>query len=183
MAVALGLDWTPDRAAQRRLGAGEAVAEVKPAPDGAGLVRAAIDIAAPAALVWRVMTDCRETPSLIESASPCRVLAADPSGAWDVREQVTKGGLFFPSLRNVYRSDYAPFGLIRFRKAGGDLTEEDGAWRLVPLAGGRVTRVLYVNLVGARTLIPAPLVRLGLERDTAKVLLNLRRECLRAGRP
>ncbi|HUZ13367.1 MAG TPA: hypothetical protein VMU93_11000 [Caulobacteraceae bacterium] len=61
---------------------------------------------------------------------------------------------------------------------GGDLVPEQGAWRLTPLAGGRATQVTYVNLVAARTFMPAPLVRLGLEESTSKVLENLHRECI-----
>jgi uncharacterized protein YndB with AHSA1/START domain len=180
-AVALAtraLAWEPDSMAQAALRAGQAYAEVSGEPDGAGLIHGVVDIAAPPQLVWRVMTDCRETPKLITSAEPCRVLSHDPAGAWDVREQITHGGLFTPTLRNVYRSDYQPFSLIRFRKAGGDLKSEDGEWRLEPLAGGRATRVIYVNRVAADILAPAVLVRAGLRSDTPKVLLNLRRECL-----
>jgi len=94
--------WTPGARSQAELGRGRAVSHVTAEPGGAGLVRAAIDIGAPAQVVWRVMTDCRETSRLIAGAS-CRVLAADPAGAWDVREQVTRGGLMFPALHNIYR--------------------------------------------------------------------------------
>jgi hypothetical protein len=113
----------------------------------------------------------------------CRILQGDAGrGGWDVRETVTKGGLFIPTIHNVYRSDYQPYSLIRFRKAGGDLRVEEGEWRLEALNGGAGTRVIYVNLVAANILAPAPLVREGLRRDTAKVLANLRRESLSAPR-
>ena len=169
--------WTPPAAVSASLAAGGAFAEVIGQPDGAGLIHGAIDIAASPQRVWQVMTDCRETPKLITSADPCRVLQQGPG--WDVREQVTRGDWIVPTIRNVYRSDYQPYALIRFHRVGGDLAQEDGEWRLEPLAGGRATRVIYVNLVAAHILAPAFLVQEGLRRDTPKVLENLRRECVR----
>jgi uncharacterized protein YndB with AHSA1/START domain len=170
--------WEPDGAARASMRSNGAWADVQPAPNGAGLIHGAVDIAAPPQLVWRIMTDCRETPKLITSADPCRVMSSGPG--WDVREQTTRGGLFVPTIHNIYRSDYQPFTLIRFHKVGGDLKVEEGEWRLEPLNGGRGTRVIYTNRIAANILAPDALVREGLRRDTPKVLLNLRRECLAA---
>jgi len=177
------LAWAPDAGEQRQLVGGRTVSEVVGAPDGAALLHAAIDIAAPPKVVWTVMNDCRYIQKLITSAIDCRVLQGDAArGGWDIKETVTKGGLFIPSIHNVYRSDYEPYTLIRFRKAGGNLRQEEGEWRLEALNGGAGTRVIYVNLVAANILAPASLVREGMRRDTAKVLLNLRRESLAAPR-
>jgi hypothetical protein len=176
LAATRAIAWEPGAEAQATLRAGGAYADVEAEPQGVGLIHAAVDIDATPRVVWRVMTDCRETPKLIASASPCRVLSSGPG--WDVREQVTRGGLFTPTIRNIYRSDYQPFGLIGFHRVGGDLKVEDGEWRLEPLNGGRATRVIYVNRVAANILAPAVLVRAGLRNDTPKVLLNLRREAM-----
>jgi len=170
--------WEPGAEAAPTLRAGGAYADVDAEPDGVGLIHGVVDIAAPPKVVWRVMTDCRETPKLIASAAPCRVLSSGPG--WDVPEQTTRGGLFVPPLHNVYRSDYQPFSLIRFHKVGGDLKVEDGEWRLEPLNGGRATRVIYINRIAANLLLPAALVRAGLKSDTPKVLMNLRRVSMAA---
>jgi uncharacterized protein YndB with AHSA1/START domain len=172
--------WEPNGSAQAAMRSNGAWAEVEPQGGGVGLIHGAVDIAAPPQLVWRIMTDCRETPKLIASAEPCRVLSADPAGAWDVREQVTHGDWIVPTIHNVYRSDYQPYALIRFHKVGGDLKVEDGEWRFEPLNGGRGTRVIYTNRIAARIMVPDALVREGLRRDTPKVLLNLRREVMAA---
>jgi hypothetical protein len=175
--------WAPDAGQQRSLVGGKTVSEVSAADDGAGLIHAAIDIAAPPKVVWTVMNDCRIIRKLITSAVDCRILQGDAGrGGWDVRETVTKGGFFVPTIHNVYRSDYQPYSLIRFRKAGGDLRVEEGEWRLEALNGGAGTRVIYVNLVAANILAPGPLVREGMRKDTAKVLVNLRRESLAVAR-
>jgi hypothetical protein len=175
--------WAPDAGQQQLLVGGKTVSEVSAADDGAGLIHAAIDIAAPPKIVWAVMNDCRFIRRLITSAVDCRILQGDAGrGGWDVRETVTKGGFFIPTIHNIYRSDYQPYSLIRFRKAGGDLRVEEGEWRLEALNGGAGTRVIYVNLVAANIRVPAPLVREGMRKDTAKVLVNLRRESLAVAR-
>jgi hypothetical protein len=174
--------WAPDPRVERTLAQGQAWAEVLPDTDGAGLIHAAIDIAAPPRTVWSVMTDCRLAARLVISITSCKVLQSDPQARWDIREQVTRGGLFFPALRNVYRSDYEPYSLIRFHRLSGDFRIEEGEWRLEPLAGGVATRVIYVNRVAVNLFAPAFIVRAGIKNDTPKVLLNLRRESLAAVR-
>jgi hypothetical protein len=178
LAATRAMAWEPGTDAQPTLRAGGAYADVDAEPEGVGLIHGVVDIPAPPRVVWRVMTDCRETPKLIASAAPCRVLSSGPG--WDVREQVTRGGLFVPTIHNIYHSDYQPFTLIRFHKVGGDLKVEDGEWRLEPLNGGRATRVIYINRIAANILAPAALVRAGLRNDTPKVLMNLRRESMAA---
>jgi hypothetical protein len=122
------------------------------------------------------MTDCRLASKLVVTVTSCKVLQSDPNARWDVREQVTRGGLFFPSIHNVFRSDYQPYSLIRFHRLSGDLKIEEGEWRLEPLAGGAGTRVTYINRVAVNLFAPAFMVRAGIKRDTPKVLMNLRRE-------
>ena len=171
--AAANLTWAPGGQIQRTLAEGRPYAEVSPADGGAGLIHAAVDIAAPARVVWEVMRDCRLASRLVSTVTSCKVLQSDDAHGWDVRETITRGNIFIPSIHNVVRADYQPYSSIRFHKVGGNLKQEEGEWRLEPLAGGG-TRVIYVNLVAANLLIPAPLVREGMRRDMAKVLLNLR---------
>jgi hypothetical protein len=166
--------WAPDVGQQSVLESGRPFSEVIPA----GQIQAAIDIAAPPKIVWTVMNDCSGLNRIVQSMLSCRILRGDARQGWDIREQITKGNLFVPTIRNVVRNDYQPYTLIRFRKAGGDLKAEEGEWRLEPLNGGAGTRVVYVNRVAANILAPAILVREGMKRDTAKVLVNLRRVCV-----
>ncbi len=174
------LAWAPSADVARTLIQGQPWSEVAPADDGAGLIHAAIDIAAPPKTVWAVMTDCKLANRLIVTLTSCKIVQSDPQHGWDIREQVTRGNFFVPTIHNVVHNDYQPYTLIKFRKAGGDLRIEEGEWRLEALAGGAGTRVTYVNLVAANILAPASLVRAAMKRDTAKVLVNLRRECLAA---
>jgi len=97
-----------------------------------------------------------------------------------VRDQFSHGNMFLPDIHNVVRSEYQPYSLIRFQKAGGDLAIEDGEWRLEALNGGTGTRVIYINRVKANILVPAVMVRANLRGSTPKVLMALRRETMAA---
>lgn|GEM_PF-467776 len=170
--------WAPSANEQQILVSGQAFSEVLPSPDGAGQIQAAIDIAAPPKTVWTIMNDCHGMNRIVASMTSCKILSGDVRRGWDVREQITKGNFFVPTIHNVIRNDYQPYTLIRFHKAGGDLRIEEGEWRLEALDGGTGTRVIYINRVAANIVAPAGLVREGMKRDTAKVLINLRRVCL-----
>ena len=170
--------WSPDAQAQRALTRGEPWADVAPSTDGAAVIHAAIDIAAPPRAVWAVMTDCKMAARLVVTVTVCKIVQGDARAGWDVREQVTRGNLFVPAIRNVFRSDYQPYTLIRFHRLSGDLRIEEGEWRLAPIEGGAGTRVTYINRVAANIIAPAFMVRAGMKHDTSNVLINLRRESL-----
>ncbi len=155
-------------------------ADVQPSTDGAGLIHAAINIAAPPRTVWAVMTDCRMASRLITTMTSCRIVDGDQRSGWDVREQVTKANFFVPEMRNVFRSDYHPYTVIRFHRTSGDLKIMEGEWRLEPINGGAGTQLIYVNRIAANVVAPAFLVRASLKRDTPKALMNLRRESVQA---
>ncbi|MEO8812058.1 MAG: SRPBCC family protein [Caulobacteraceae bacterium] len=176
------LAWVPDPQAQSTLAGGGAWVQVTAGADDTASIHAAIDIAAPPKTVWTVMNDCALASRLVTTMVVCKVVKSGPDHAWEIKEQVTKGNLFVPTIHNLVRNDYQPYSLIRFRKAGGDLRVEEGEWRLAPLAGGAGTRVLYTARLGANIVAPAALVRQGMRRDTAKALVNLRRESLAAAR-
>ncbi len=178
IAVSQGPAWALDHAVERALAQGHPWSDVVPSTQGASLVRAVVDIKAPAKTVWAVMNDCRLMSRMITSMTSCKVIDGDMRQGWDVREQITRGNMFVPTIRNVVRGDYQPYRLIRFHRVGGDLKIEDGEWRLEALGKGESTRVTYTNRVAVDILAPAFLVREGLKRDTAKVLANLRRESM-----
>jgi uncharacterized membrane protein len=148
--------------------------QVRPDPGGAsGDITGVVDIAAPAALVWRIMTDCAQVSRMMASVKSCRVLDRDPAGRWDVREQITSPSLL-PAVRTVMRSDYDAPRLVRFHQVSGDFKVLEGTWRLQPTDGGRDTRVTYESRVTPPFAAPGFLVRAVLRRDLPRTLLNLR---------
>ena len=174
LAAPAALAWTPTGEATATLAAGRPWVSVTVDPAGeAALIRAAIDISAPPEQVWAAMIDCRNARAMVSNVASCKILSRGAS--WDIREHVTQGGALIPAIRNVFRSDYEPYRRIRFHRVDGDLKAMNGEWGLIPLNGGRGTRVTYENHLSVRILAPAALVRAGLRKDTPKVLENLRR--------
>lgn len=180
MLAALAVAGALDAGAQHTLTQGRPWSDVSSSTEGASVIRGAVDINAPQKLVWQVMNDCRAAQRMITTMTSCKTLDGDMRQGWDVREQITRGNMFVPTIRNVVRNDYQPYSLIRFHRVGGDLRIEEGEWRLQPLNGGAGTRVIYTNRVAANISAPSFLVRAGLKADTAKVLGSLRRESLAA---
>jgi carbon monoxide dehydrogenase subunit G len=155
---------------------GRPYVEVKPDPDGSsGVILAAIDVAAPQAVVWSVMTDCDLAPKMVAKLKSCRILERDPQGRWDIREEITKMG-FAPSVRTVYREDFEPNRRMSFHRTGGDLKVFEGEWRLEP--HGEAVRVTYEARVAAPFSAPGWVARLALRHDVPMALLALRREAM-----
>ena len=166
--------WPPTAEAVAVLATGKPWVSVTVDPGSdAALIRAAIDIPAPAERVWTTMIDCRNAALMVTNVTSCRILSRGPG--WDVREHVTRGGPLIPSIRNVFRSDYEPWRRIRFHRIEGDLKTMEGEWGLIPLNGGKGTRVTYENRLSVRLFAPPALIRAGLRKDTPRVLENLKR--------
>jgi hypothetical protein len=161
-----------------RLHAGAVLVEAKvDEAEGAARVSAAIDIAAAPDKVWAVMTDCARAATFVPDLVSCRILESDPNGAWDVREHIIDWAWYLPNIRNVFRSDYEPPRVLRFRRIDGDMARSEGEWRLEPLNGGSATRLSYTALLLPKSWIPPSLALSSVRSDVPKVLLALRREC------
>jgi len=141
-----------------------------------GDIKAEVEIAAPPATVWKVLVDCGEVPHLMVGAKSCKVLQHDPSGRWDVREQISQGALL-PAIRTVLRSDYEAPHSVHFHRIDGDLKILEGSWRLDPLDAGQRTKVFYDSRVEAPFGIPGFLARSVLRGDMPKTMNNLRNAC------
>lgn len=152
--------------------------EITPDAGGAsGLIRGSVEIAATPEEVWKVLIDCDVAPRMVARLKSCRILERDPLGRWDVREHISRAGPL-PSVRSVFRSDYDPPRRIHFRRSGGEVKVMEGEWRLVPLAGGTSTRVLYESRASAPFAVPAPIARMVLRHDVPEALAALRREVM-----
>lgn len=182
MAASPLLAGSPSRAAElpqralHLLDRGRPYVAVKPDADGAsGAILAAIDVAAPVAVVWSVMTDCDLAVKIVANLKTCRIIERDPKGRWDIREEVTRS-TFTPAVRTVYREDFEPPRRMSFHRTGGDLKVLEGEWRLEP--HGDQVRVTYEAKVAAPFSVPGWAARLALRHDVPMALLALRREAV-----
>ncbi len=163
-----------------RLSRGEAIARVEPAAAPAdGAVFAAIDIPLSPAQVWGVLFDCAGAAAFMPNLKRCTVIKSGPGQTWDVREHIVEWTSLLPRVRSVFRSDYEPGARIVFQRVEGDLTHLEGEWRLLPLNGGRATRLVYDTKVGFHALVPAFMVRNALLDDIPGFLRTIRAEVLR----
>lgn len=161
--------------------AGEVQVSATPEPGGAAAsVQASVEIAAPPATIYAIMTDCAAAMRMVRNLRACRVLERDPAGRWDIREHRLRWTTLMPPMRNVFRSEYQPDRSIRFARTAGDLKANEGEWTLEPLRGGAATQVRYRARVALNAPVPSSVVRNGLNRDVPEMLRNLRRESLAA---
>lgn len=158
-----------------------AVVVVKPAGE-ATLLTASVDIAAPPAVVWAVVSDCAYARRMMEKLKTCRVLERDPQGRWDVREQIIQP-LILPRVRTVVRNDYdAPKGVV-FRQIAGDLRAQEGTWRLEPLDDGRTTHAVYESRIVLGFPVPGAFFREALRSEVEKGLTRLQAICREQNAP
>ena len=153
------------------------------------LISAAIDIAAPADIVWRVMVSCDEALEIVPHIQSCDVIDGNIDGLgevamatqtqtmpiyWDVRRHIIKYSMLFPKTVNEFRSVYTPNKEIVFEKSGGDLKVLQGRWRLQPVDGGKATRVVYGAQLAIGQPVPGFILRRITNGDTKDILRNLR---------
>ncbi|WP_354068369.1 SRPBCC family protein [Caulobacter sp. 1776] len=167
----------PARAAAEWDIKGDGIAVEAHADDhGRGMVRASVDIAAPPAVVFRVILDCDRAARMSPGVKSCRVVSRAPDGT-EIREHTVKWGFFLPTLRSTSRVTLEPDREIHFTCIGGDIRACDGSWRLEPLDGGQRTRVIYDMWATSPFAVPAGLISGMMRHDVPQSLRALRREC------
>jgi ribosome-associated toxin RatA of RatAB toxin-antitoxin module len=162
---------------EARLVNGEAVARIVEEAGPGGRVLAAIDIRAPASIVWRVMLDCARAPNYVPGLESCAILERAYDGLSDVREHRIRWIALLRTLRLRFRSTYDPERKISVERIEGDLAEMRGSWTLEPR--GAYTRLHYDFHIAPRTPLPSGLIRAGMMRDAPKVLEAVRSEVAR----
>jgi hypothetical protein len=124
------------------------------------------------------MTDCAEALHYVPRLKTCAVVEADPEGRWDVRRHALGSLPFLPDVKATFRLDYDRPHAMRFHQIAGDMNGSEGEWRLVPLDGGRRTRVFYEARLKLPAWAPVPVSRAVLRSDAPAALEGLRRRSL-----
>lgn len=173
-AIVLSFAFTAAAAAQN-YGAAPVVTAQR-AGDG-GEARASMDVRAPPAVVWSILSDCGQARRFMRNLISCRVL--ERGNGWDVREHRSRGWPLNPVMRNVSRITLEPNRRLAFRLIEGDWTRSEGEWTLAPIDGGRGTHVTYRINAAIAGGAPSGVSRSMLVASVRGTLTALRREAER----
>lgn len=142
--------------------------------DDGGETRASMDVQAPPAAVWRVLTTCAGAERIMSELISCRVV--DRGERFEVFEHRVRGWPLQPVLRNVSRVELQPNARIAFRRIDGDWTRSEGEWVLTPIDGGAGTHIEYRWSAALRNGPPYWLSQPLLVSRVRRTLLAVRRE-------
>jgi Polyketide cyclase / dehydrase and lipid transport len=172
---AAALDLTP--AALETLRTGEPVTSftADASEKAAGLIEAIIDVPAPPAVVWKILTTCDLNLKVFSGLKTCKIVSAEADGTADVREHTISWSRLLPTMRSVFKSDYDVPKQIRFIRLEGDLKQLKGEWRLEALTDTGSTRLHYAAIVSIGLPVPTSLIRTALESDMPKTLKAIRK--------
>jgi uncharacterized membrane protein len=163
--------WLVDPAIQGRLAAGEIIVHM--GPDGQH-VFAAVNIRAPAEVVWKVITDCEEAPKFMPGMKACRRLEAAPDGSWENIEREYKYSWLMPAAHDVVRTEYHKPQRIEFRRVSGDFKDQQGAWLLTASPDGSATVLEYQFYVDLGFWLPHSLIQRSLRSDLPAAMKAVR---------
>lgn len=167
-------NWLNDKSVQQQLAAGEvAVRILYDGDDSHVRVDAAVKINAGADAIWRVLTDCEHAAAFIPGVKRCRRVQTAPDNSWEIIEQESKYSWLMPTVTTIVRADYKRPQRIDFKRVGGDLKEEDGAW-LLDATRDSTTIVEYQLHVEPGFWIPRVLVRHSLRTELPAALTAIR---------
>ena len=136
-----------------------------------GEARASVDIHAPPARVWSLLSDCAHARRFMRDLISCRLLQR--GHGWEVREHRIRGWLLRPVIRNVLRVTLTPNRRLAFHRVSGDWARSEGAWALTPIDNGRGTHVTYH--ISAAINGPVSVPQSTLVRGVRTTLADLRR--------
>lgn len=144
-----------------------------------GEARASMDVNAPPATVWSILSDCAQARRFMRSLISCRIV--EQGDGWDVREHRSRGWPLHPVMRNVSHVTLDPDRRLTFRLIEGDWTRSDGEWTLTPIDGGRGTHVTYRIDAAIPGGLPAGISQTLLVNNVRGTLSALRRQAEREG--
>ncbi len=165
--------WAPTPDAVATAQSGKVWLDVRSDPNSsAQLGRAVVDIDAPPAAVWKLMTDCAAIRRIMPSNRGCKVISR--KGNSEVVEQIINTPIM-PDLHTTFRQDFEPQKRIVITRVDGDLKVINGEWRLQALPGGG-SRVSQEMRMQPNFPAPGMMIRSFLRNELSVGLANLRAE-------
>src|SRR5262249_50865730 len=137
------------------------------------LIRVAVEIDAPPAAIWDVLTACQLAPQYVPNVVSCRSLEKVDDGRAELFIQVVKPAFFLPTFEHVFRLDYTPYRRIDVHRVSGPIAHMEGSWWLLPEPSGKILLVYQLELDPG---VPVPrfFVRGTLKRDLPRLVQAVR---------
>jgi len=173
VAILLPLIWAPALAGdrERRLAAGEILSSTR-SVEGIERARAEAIIDAPPALVWDNITDYTHYKDFMPRTRASEVLKQEGN----IVIFRTTLGFLIKRIRYTIRIVHnQPAGAIDWSLVKGDLTRNDGSWRLTPVDEGRRTLAVYELAVVTGFRVPASIESFLTKRSLPGVIRALRK--------
>jgi len=142
-----------------------------------GTVRAALQIDAPADIVYRMMISCPDAVAYIPHLRACRIRERGAGDSWLLVENEIDFGWYAPRLEWIFRADLVADRSITFHQVSGDFRANEGKWEFEPSPDGTRTLVLYRTYIDPPGYVPNWLARSTFKRELPQMLTELRRRC------
>jgi ribosome-associated toxin RatA of RatAB toxin-antitoxin module len=141
-----------------------------------------LDIQAPAAKVWQVVTDIERYPDSMDSVRWVKIIdGTDPlarRSGWSV---LLKGSIL--EWEELERLDPDRM-VMEFHQVSGDMETFDGEWRVTPLSAERTRVTLHITFeIGIPLLADMlnPVAQRSLRDNSREMLVGIERDAVAAG--
>jgi hypothetical protein len=137
---------------------------------------AAIDIAAPPATVWKVITDCARAPKFVPYMVSCRIVQPGPKGP-DVVDLILEYG-WLPKMRATTKLDFDAARQMSFNRIAGNIRIAEGLFIIEPTNGGAATRLQFHSAIALGFFVPRLVMKPAAEWFVPAMMKAIERESL-----
>ncbi len=139
-------------------------------------VEASVTIDAPPATVWGILTDYRNLKNVLPDYERTDVVSESAGGA--TMDMAVKAGSLAPTFKyRVKIQENRAANTLSIQRVSGDFNAIVASYRLVPLAGGSKTNLVYHLNIDIGGKFPLPGANHMLKSSTQKSMLAVQRAC------
>ena len=145
-------------------------------PESRYLAAAAIQIEAPASLVWEVMLDNERLPDYVKDVRSSVIRESGDN--WKILEHRLKVHPLLPHIYYVFKEEYEDDFLIEFRRLEGGIKELMGWWKILPGDKEGTVILMYSVFMDIGWYVPKSFIRSGVTKRIPELLKSFREEVL-----
>lgn len=139
-------------------------------------VEAVVTIDAPPATVWGILTDYRNLKSVLPDYERTDVVSESAGGA--TMDMAVKAGSLAPTFKyRVKIQENRAANTLSIQRVSGDFNAITASYRLLPLAGGSKTSLVYHLNIDIGGKFPLPGANHMLKASTQKSMAAVQRAC------